>query len=184
MASGSADCRASGRDRSRSVGVPLLPSTRARAPPERVRLDLKKSQPGVKNAMPDLCTKCGERAPSSGQRWCSRCRKGRTPKGNAGENAPGNGGNVTPGENAVPRVRACPNCQVLADEVAALKRQLAGRPERAPMPVMSADQSVRPAVTRWEAGPEAGPRGAAKHGPDCQCSPCWMERKGSRARRA
>jgi len=87
------------------------------------------------------CTKCGEREAGK-QRWCSRCRKGRTPGGeqegerSRGENAtlsvdPAYAGfNVSvdrvPESNSVRRRKAiqkgeCPHCAVLLAEVARLR---------------------------------------------------------------
>ena len=67
-----------------------------------------------------VCSKCSERPAAKGQRWCSRCRKGkgRTRGENGGERR---GENVPKGENAR---RTCSNCEALAAEVASLKRQL------------------------------------------------------------
>jgi hypothetical protein len=62
-----------------------------------------------------------------------------------------------------PVTRVCPNCQVLADEVAALKRELAGRAEEMGARLLS------PAVTRaMERFKPESDKQVTPHGPRCQ----------------
>lgn len=62
----------------------------------------------------------------------------------------------------------------LEGEVARLKRELATANAR------EWPGRARPILARAAGDPV----GAPKHGPDCHCNPCWLERKAGRARRA
>lgn len=77
-----------------------------------------------------ICPKCNERERAVGQRWCRECRNASRRK----VDVPFVPGPDTPMDTLdtavdtdghVSKPRTCPNCQVLADEVAALKRELA-----------------------------------------------------------
>lgn len=115
-----------------------------------------------------LCAQCGERPRTGAYRVCSPCRKARA-KGRA--TSP-----ISPERNAETVTALRERVTELEGEVARLKRDLAAANARA-WPVRGMGRPI-------PARAEGEPVGAPKHGPGCQCNPCWLERKAGRAMHA
>lgn len=98
----------------------------------------------VKVVQPEACTKCGGERTGTHPRWCLGCRKAARERGNAVVTA-GNGGIVT-------ALRA--RVTELEEEVARLKRALAGRPTTE---TTGSNTVVTPVTVSPLAGCEVGP---------------------------
>ena len=139
------------------------------------------------------CPKCGERERAKGQRWCRECRNAARRKVDTRTDTDGHVSielKDTLGGVSIPipkRVGVCGNCQVLADEVAMLKKQVAEANRRA--------EASRLAATDDQGGDAAGglrARGMVRavrpsavdndkqvtpHGPRCMCQWCQQQRR-------
>ena len=138
--------------------------------------------------MGERCMKCGGERTGK-HPWCSGCRRDYRKGGKAAGNGAGNEaviGNPVVITEAVTRVaKTCPNCQVLADDVKRLKRDLAAaheeletlkgggadRPEGSPR-----RDSTSGRVVRMAARPDNDKQYTA-HGARCMCQWCQQQRR-------
>ena len=147
---------------------------------------------GGKGLMGERCTRCGERERAGKHAWCRGCQREARNAANAKRRDVGKSALVTSAAVAsttksepTEMRRVCGNCQVLADDVKRLKRDLAAaheeletlkgggadRPEGSPR-----RDSTSGRVVRMAARPDNDKQYTA-HGARCMCQWCQQQRR-------